>query len=186
MQLLEVIRQQRAVRQFLARPVERATLERLIQTSALAPSAMNLQPWAYAVIAGVARIDDYARRAKQLLLDDAAAAEFPAELRAMLADPATSIFHHAPVLVLVLARTDESQAREDCCLAAQTLLLAARDAGLGTCWIGLGRPWLNRPETKAELGIPAQYHVVAPVVMGHPVAWPPSHGRNAPEIYWVA
>jgi nitroreductase len=25
----------------------------------------------------------------------------------------------------------------DCCLAAEKLMLAARDAGIGTCWIGL-------------------------------------------------
>ena len=46
----------------------------------------------------------------------------------MLNDPQFNIFYHAPVLLIVLARLDDAQAREDCCLAAQTLMLVAR------CW----------------------------------------------------
>jgi nitroreductase len=76
------------------------------------------------------------------------------------------------VLLLVLARTDTEQAREDCCLAAQTLMLAARDAGLGSCWVGFGRSWLNVPEVRAMLKLPRGYRVVAPIVLGHPVEWP--------------
>ena len=89
------------------------------------------------------------------------------------------------MLVLVLAKTDTEQAREDCCLAAQTLMLAAADAELGSCWVGFGRPWLNRPETRALLKLPRGYRVVAPIVMGYPVEWPPPHGRMAAEVHWV-
>jgi len=30
-------------------------------------------------------------------------------------------------------------------------MLAARDEGVGTCWIGLARPWFNLPGIKAEI-----------------------------------
>ncbi len=183
MDFLRVVEQRRAVRQYRPAPIERNVIERLIHTAILAPSAMNLQPWAFAVATGVTRIDEYARRAKEHLI---AASALPAQARDMLNEPQFSMFYHAPVLLLVLGKSADEQAREDCCLAAQTLMLAARDAGLGTCWIGFGRPWLNLAGTKAELGIPEGYHVVAPIVMGHPVAWPESHGRRAPEIHWVA
>jgi nitroreductase len=105
----------------------------------------------------------------------------------MLNDPQFNIFYHyhAPVLLIVLAKSGEAQALEDYCLAAQTLMLAARDAGLGACWIGFGRPWLDLPETKLELEIPRNYHVVAPIVMGYPTAWPESHGRQGAEIHWL-
>jgi nitroreductase len=34
-------------------------------------------------------------------------------------------------------------------------MLAARDEGIGSCWIGFSRPWLNLPSTKQELGVRA-------------------------------
>lgn len=180
---LQVVQQRRAVREFRDTRVDPALIERLLDVAVLAPSAMNLQPWAFAVIDGVTKLDEYARRAKDHLLGEANLSNPRAQ--ALLRNPAFSIFYHAPALVLVLARSDESQAREDCCLAAQTLMLAAREAGLGTCWIGFARPWLNLPATKAELDLPRDYHVVAPIVLGVPQEWPPSHGRNAPEIHWL-
>lgn len=64
-------------------------------------------------------------------------------------------------------------------------MLAARDRNLGTCWIGFARPWLNLQEIKAELGIPDQYHIVAPIVVGQPAAWPESHGRKPAEVHWI-
>jgi len=182
MDFLHVVEQRRAVRRYRPAPIERPLIEWLINTAVLAPSAMNLQPWAFAVVTDVKRIDEYARRAKEHLIT---ASAVPAQVRDMLNEPNFSMFYHAPVLLLVAAKSADEQAREDCCLVAQTLMLAARNEGLGTCWIGLGRPWLNRPETKTELGIPQPYHVVAPIVMGHPLEWPESHGRRAPEIHWV-
>jgi nitroreductase len=186
MEFMQVVEQRRAVREFRAVAVERSLIERLIQTAVLAPSAMNLQPWAFAVATGAPRIDEYAQRARTHLLAAARGSELPAAARQILNDPAFSMFYHAPALLMVLAKSDAEQAREDCCLAAQTLMLAARDAGLGTCWIGFSRPWLNLPEIKRELGIVASYHVVAPIVLGHPASWPESHGRNRPEIHWVS
>jgi nitroreductase len=146
---------------------------------------MNLQPWAFAVVTNRERIADYGRRAKEWLLADLSRNAFGEHARQMLQDPAFNIFYNAPALVLVLAKSSETQASEDACLAAQTLMLAARDRGLGTCWIGFARLWLNLPATKTELGLPAQYEVVAPLILGHPKAWPPSHGRNPAEIYWM-
>jgi nitroreductase len=186
MDFLQVVERRRAVRQFRSTPLERSLIERLINTAVLAPSAMNLQPWAFAVVTGVTRIDEYARRAKEYLIAEPGAQQLPPQADDMLKDPQFNIFYHAPVLLMVLAKSDEAQAREDCCLAAQTLMLAARDAGVGTCWIGFGRPWLDLAETKSELGIAQTYHVVAPIVMGHPTAWPESHGRHAAEIHWAA
>jgi nitroreductase len=96
-----------------------------------------------------------------------------------------SLFYHAPALVIVLATDGTTQSAEDCCLAAQNLMLAARARHLGTCWIGLARPWLNLPATKVELGLPAEYQVVAPIIVGHPEKWPEAPERKPPEINWL-
>ena len=88
-------------------------------------------------------------------------------------------------LVLVLAKSADTQTKEDCCNAAEILMLAGRAEGFGICWIGLARRWLNLPSSKRELGLPEQCHIVAPVTLGHPKAWPESHGRNPVEINWL-
>jgi len=51
--------------------------------------------------------------------------------------------------------------------------------------VGFSRSWLNLPETRAMLKLPARYRVVAPIVMGFPAEWPPPHGRTPPELHWL-
>jgi len=185
MELLDVIRKRRAVREYTNALIERPVVERLINAAILAPSAMNLQPWAFAVILDRGRIEQYGKRAKLWSLANFGQTSFTPELRKMLEDPDFTMFYHAPALVMVLAKSSDTQAAEDCCLAAENMMLAARDEGLGTCWIGLARPWLDLPLTKAELNLSSQFRVVAPIVLGHPKAWPESHGRSPGEIYWL-
>jgi nitroreductase len=48
----EAILGRRSIRAFLPRPVERALVEDLLETAALAPSGGNLQPWQVDVLAG--------------------------------------------------------------------------------------------------------------------------------------
>jgi nitroreductase len=41
-----------------------------------------------------------------------------------------------------LSAAESPWAVETCSLAAENLMLAARAAGLGTCWIGFAQKWL--------------------------------------------
>jgi nitroreductase len=184
MQFKEVLQKRRSVRSYRDQPLDQTTIHGLIEIAVNAPSARDSQPWEFWVILGRERIDDLARRAKNHLMDDMTRNASPVVL-GHLSDPAFSLFYHAPALVLVAARTPGEQADEDCCLAALALMLAARDAELGSCWIGMSRPWFNLSATKEELGIPGPAHVVAPIVIGHPTEWPESPGRRPPEINWV-
>ena len=54
MELMRVLIQRRAVREFTPDGIDKALLEKLIHAPVLAPSALNRQPWAFqsAVIAG--------------------------------------------------------------------------------------------------------------------------------------
>jgi len=190
MELVEALKKRRAVREYTDRPVDRTTVEGLINDAILAPSAMNLQPWAFAVLLDRERIDDFGKRAKNWLLENfehtplGRSSEGP-RLRQILEDRDRLLFYHAPALVIVLAKSADSQSAEDCCLAAENLMLAARTEGIGSCWIGLSRPWLDLAATKRELGAPENYSVVAPILLGYPKAWPESHGRTPAEIHWL-
>ena len=149
MELMEAIATRRSVRQYTAEPVNRATVEALIRAATLAPSAMNSQPWAFAVITDAEKLQTYSEQVKAAVLAEIDQNPALARYRTMLSDPNYHVFHRAPVLVLIYARTDGPGAAGDCCLAAQTLMLAARDMGLGTCWIGFAHGFLETPAVRA-------------------------------------
>jgi nitroreductase len=65
------------------------------------------------------------------------------------------------------------------------LMLAAWEAGLGSCWIGLAITLLNQPEVKEELGVPANYEAIAPILLGHPAEEGRPMQRKPPEVlFW--
>ena len=104
-----------------------------------------------------------------------------AEFRDLLSSPDLNIFYDAPVLIVICAKEDDRFVEQDCCLAAQNLMLAAYEKGLGTCWIGFAEAWLNRPEAKKELSIPPTFRPIAPVILGYPQGQPKAPPRHAPE-----
>lgn len=179
MELMTAIYERRAIRVFEERPVIESEVERLIDAAIQAPSAMDLEPWAFVVIEGKHRLEEYSGRAKERFLLHAPVNE---RIHAMLTDIGFNIFHGAPLLFVVCATSDDVQATEDCSLAAQNLMLAAHAMGLGSCPIGFSRPWLRLPETKKELGIPQEYIPAFPVVVGHPAEKPAAHRRRKPVV----
>lgn len=186
MDLMQAIEGRRAVRAYTTAAVPRDVVLSLIDAAVHAPSAMNLQPWAFAVVEGRDRLAGLSEVAKRHLLA-AMTAESPlASHRATLEDPSFNIFYGAPCLIVICARPPSRQASEDCCLAAQTLMLAAHARSLGTCWIGFARPWLETPEAHALLGLPKDCVAVAPVIVGGPASIPPSTGRRKPTVIWCA
>jgi nitroreductase len=182
MDVLKAIHQRRSVRDFADTSVPRALVQEVIRAANQAPSALNLQPWAFAVFHGRERLADYSRRAKEHLLATTDAS-FGLDPRIdQYANRAANLFHGADTLVLICAKPGRFSPVEDCLLAAQNLMLAAHGLGLGSCPVGFARSWFNRPEVKAELGIPANYEAVLPVVLGHPAQPPPVVPRREPEI----
>ena len=81
------------MRDFTSAGIERPEIEALINTAIEAPSAMNLQPWAFAVVLDRSRVDDYARRAKEWLLANPSRFPFTADARRMLEEPRFTIFY---------------------------------------------------------------------------------------------
>jgi nitroreductase len=184
MELLAAISGRRATRAYTKESVDRSVVERLIGIAVQAPSAMNNQPWAFAVFEGADRLKAFSDEAKRVFLG-AGQLDFAPAVRTMLNSADFNIFYGAPVLIVICATSLESQAAEDCALAAQNLMLAAVDVGLATCPIGFARPWLNLPETKRRLGIAEHLHPVFALILGHAAEKPPDHGRRKPDIRWA-
>ena len=185
MDLIEAIYARRSVRRYQARPVEQPVLEELLRAAAQAPSAMNSQPWAFGIITGADRLRTLSDRAKAYLLERIEQFPMLERYRNMLANPATNLFYGAPALVMLYAKPAGPQPQMDCCLAAQTLMLAAHGAGLGSCWIGLAAFLCSSPEMMREFAVPDGYTLVAPIIIGYPDGAVPVPPKDSPEVlFW--
>jgi nitroreductase len=184
MDLKEAIYTRRAVRDFTAEPVDEKTLRQLIDAAIQAPSAVNQQPWSFCVVRDKKLLAQISNGAKSYMLRTSQMAASH-HFQELLSDPNFDIFYHAPVLVLISSVVESPWAVENCSLAAENLMLAARAAELGTCWIGFVQRWLGTPEGKTALNLPDSCVPVAPIIVGHPKVAPPPVARKEPDIRWI-
>jgi nitroreductase len=182
MQLSEAIFGRRAVREYSNEPVDEPQVMGLISAAVQAPSAMNRQPWSFCVVRNQEILTQISNEAKSHLLRSTPVGLVSHHFEETLRDPAFHIFYHAPVLIVISATEDSEWGAIDCALAAENLMLAAYDSGLGSCWIGFAQGWLGTHEGKAILDLPANYIPVAPIIVGRPVNTPPPVPRREPEI----
>jgi nitroreductase len=185
MDVIEAIYHRRSIRAFTTEVVARELIDNLVSAAVQAPSAMNLQPWAFLIAEGRATLSQFSERAKRHLLETMTPDSPLFHYRGQLSQPTFDIFYGASVLIVIAATSNAAQSTEDCCLAAQNLMLAAHGMGLATCCIGFARPWLNLAETKAELGLPAPYSPIIPVVVGYPKSGAPYVPRKQPEVHRI-
>ena len=185
MDMIKALETRRSVRKYAARVVEREVIEKLIQLATQAPSAMNAQPWVFAIFTDKAKLEEYSTRAKSIVLEGMHDHPTLEKYRGALSKRAFNIFYNAPVLVVIYAKPEGPEPETDACLAAQNFMLAAHNEGLGTCWIGFSRYLLDSPQFKAEIGIPQEYMAAAPMILGYPAVDHPPVPRKAPEIYYL-
>jgi nitroreductase len=186
MNLAEVISARRAIRSYTSQPVDEGTIRNLLSAAVQAPSAMNAQPWAFAVVQNAQQLARWSDRAKVLMLERSAHEPKTRRYSEMLQNPSFNIFYDASSLIVIGVRERGSYTDADCWLAAENLMLTACDAGLGTCCIGFALPFLNTPEAKAEMSFPPSGAVVAAIIVGYPRAAVPAVPRNPPQILsWV-
>ena len=184
MDLTEAIYGRRATRRFTQEPVARSALEALVAAAMQAPSAVNEQPWDFAVVENAGLLDQMAAAAKAHMLEAMESNDFPRRLHENLDDPDFHVFYHAPVLIVISVRAGE-WAVENAALAAQNLMLAAYDHGLGSCWIGFAQRWLETEDGQRTIGAPPGFVPVAPIILGHPSSTPPPVPRNPARLRWL-
>lgn len=185
MDILEAIYHRRAIRAFTSEPVDKQIIETLIDAAVHAPNALDKQRWAFVIVRDRALMQRISAEAKALTLKTVGSNPDFRPFTDMLSSPDLNIFYDAPALVLICATQDDRFVEQDCCLAAQNLMLAAYDKGLGTCWIGFAEAWLNQPMAKKELGIPVTFRPIAPIIVGYPQMQPIAPERHQPDIVWI-
>ncbi len=175
-QAVQFLRTRRSIRFYHEKPVERETVQRLIEVARYAPTTANSQLVEWVVISGRARIAEIAATAARCLheiLDKdpsiaVAAPSVPTAL-ALFDAGRDSILRNAPTLLVASAPAEATNGMVDLTLALSYLDLLAPVMGLGTCWAGLlQRAILYSPALKESLGVPAAHPYHYPMMLGYP------------------
>lgn len=167
-QVYDLIVSRRTVRRFRREPVPRESLERIANAGRLAPSAANLQPLEFVAV------DDPA----------VASAVFPclrwAAYIAPAGNPAPGEEPAAYVVLLVNSNVREKGYEYDAGAAMENMILAARDAGLGSCWLIS----VDKERIREILGVPGEYRVDAVLALGFPAEEPAVEDFAGSLKYW--
>jgi nitroreductase len=179
----KLLQNRRAIRDFQAKDVPLETIKEIIQESTLAPSASNAQPCQFIIIKNKKTMKKLSDESKKNLLQDFAEnkALLTSNYVDMLKNENFNVFYNAPCLIYVIGSKSVLSLDVDCALAVSYIMFSAAQRGLGTCWVALGS-YIRDPKIKAEIGIPDNCQIVAPVIIGYPKAIPAPSERNAPNI----
>jgi nitroreductase len=182
--VFEAILARRSVRAYSSRQVGQSAVNTLLEAAVRAPTAMHEEPWAFVVLQDRQMLDKLSERAKPIFIKEVRHRYSQGVSHSFrhLDQSDFDIFHGASTLIVICARTTGPSVVADCWLAAENLMLAACDLGLGTCVIGSSVSVLNIQKVKRELGIPDDYSAIAPVIVGVPTEETPASPRNAPVI----
>jgi nitroreductase len=162
-QVWEAIRSRRNVRRFADRPVDPHVLTRVVDAARRAPSSMNSQRWHFVVVTERDRLRKLAG----------------------LGGYADHVARAGAAVALVVPESDDLDEREsiafDLGQAAQNLMLAAWEEGLGSCHATIE----DQEGIRDVLGMPESHRCELVISLGHPsdpgvLSAPPRLGGRKP------
>jgi nitroreductase len=181
--VIEAIKSRRAVRSFEDKIVPEPAIQLILEAATFAPTAINIQPWKFVIIAKSSEMKKISDIAKPILLKALpdVGDEGIMGLKQRLTSPQFNVFYNAPLLILV-AGEKSAFAVNDCSMAAQNMMLAAHSIGLGSCWIGSAVAATNEAKLKSELKIPEDHEVYAAIIFGYPKGMPKPPQKKPAQI----
>ncbi|KJS31240.1 MAG: hypothetical protein VR64_12390 [Desulfatitalea sp. BRH_c12] len=174
-QAAQYLRTRRSIRRFKNKPVDRKTVQSLIDAARYAPTGGNSQLVTWTVHTDAAQLKNMADLTiaymKAVLASDAAKNMPPYFSRFVDAYEAgiNTITHNAPCLVVASAPGDYANGMVDLSIALSYFELMAAASGLGTCWLGLIARALKFSEPlKDAVGLPESHTHFYSMVLGYP------------------
>jgi len=157
MNFLELAKKRYSVRNYQQKPVEKATLNMILEAGRVSPTAANQQPNHFLVLTEAADLKKLEKGT----------------------DP-----HGAPLAIIICADKNSAWVRPfdkastvdiDASIATDHMMMCAEDLGLGSCWITYFDPAIIRK----EFNIPANLIPVNILVIGYPSGNPASSTRHS-------
>lgn len=179
MSVQEVLKQRRAVRNYLPKEVETEKIQALLDCAVLAPNDRLRQPWHFYVIRGEAKAR-FEEIAKEYLLE-----RFPTKPN--LVKESLAVLEKTPLVIVATADIipgDEASSEDNeyaVCCAIHSMWLAVKELGLGMVWRTRGVGLVRDERLMTFLGSPENKKVVGTLFIGYPDADAPATERTAAE-----
>lgn len=159
MEFSELIKKRYSVRAYKPDPVEEDKLNQVLEAARLAPTATNAQPFQLIVIHTAGREAELNRIYKR------------------------DWFVQAPLVICIcgipaqgwVRRDGKNYTEVDVAIAMDHLILAATDAGLGTCWVAA----FDATAAREVLGLPDDVEPIAFTPLGYPADQPKTKRRKS-------
>ena len=183
MDFFDLLVKRRSIRNYEEKEVPVETIKGMIRESCLAPSSGNGQPWKFIVVNNkgwIKKLSDESK--KNLLTSIKKNPDSPMKkYESALGNKDFNVFYNAPCLVYIGCSKEIRSADVDSALAACYFMLSAAAKNLGTCWVALGSV-IQDPGICREIGMPEDYQIIAPIIVGYPRSVPEKPMRNEPQI----
>ena len=150
--MYEKLLTRRSVRKYTAEPVSDAVLDKVLEAGLYAPTAKNNQ------------------KPVMVAVRDPETIEKLSKANAAILGVETDPFYGAPCVIVVLAYPERYTWLEDGSLVMGTLMNAAYEAGLGSCWIHRAQQMFDSEEGKELLrqwGLPDTLKGVGNCILGY-------------------
>ena len=172
---LELVRSRRSIRRYKPDPIDPAVLTRILEAGSLAPSGNNTQPWRFIVVRDremKERLCDVSGKQPWILEAPVTIAVVGDILSKIKTPPSVGAEPSIddPMQGLILLKTVR-----DATIAADHIVMAAEDEGLGSCWIAM----FEQADIAPVLGVPPSCYVVALITLGIPAERPAPRPRHA-------
>lgn len=159
MTIYEAIEKRRSVREYREKEIDEQSLNRIMESARLAPSAHNSQEYKFVIVTDAEKKKQLA----QACSDQRFIIKAPVIIVAVSLNPDYIMEGEVPAYAVDLA------------IALEHIALSAVEEGLGSCWIGS----FSQKEVKQLLGIPEKYKVVALMPLGTPYEEPGVQSRKS-------
>lgn len=179
MELDTCIKGRRSVRAYTDEPVSKQEIDTVLEAGVWAPTGMGREPWRFIIIEDKQLIKFISDKTKECVK------EMMPPLAERYNTEADIICYNAPMLVLVCTEKDPQWGHVsllDSVLATQNIFLKAYELGLGTCYMGFVAFLNSKPELLRKIGIPENYEMTVPFIIGHPKTKQGKGKRNKPNV----
>ena len=176
-QVIETIMARRSVRKYLPQPVNRDTMQVILDCGINAPNGQNKQSWAIRIVDNPEFINGLTEVYKKA---NPKVAEDP-NFRNM--------FRNAPTVVFIANDTAYDFSQVDCGLLGENMVLSAWSMGIGSCCLGGPIRFMKTDPGAAEylkrLNIPEGYDLLYCIAFGYPDESPAAKPRDASKVMFV-
>ena len=174
--VIATIMERRSIRQYKPQPVNRDTMQVILNCGINAPNGQNKQSWEVRVVDNPEFINGLTAIYTQA---NPKAAEDPSF---------KNMFRNAPTVVFIANDPSYDFSQIDCGLLGGNMILSAQSMGIGSCCLGGPARFMQSPEAAEylkKLNFSEGYELLYCIAFGYPDEAPAAKPRNAEKVKFI-